>query len=54
MSKVKLGENDLPDSNSRAEVAEKYFCEMKFSTQVLISLWKRAALLRLTTRFSVL
>src|SRR4029077_3651821 len=29
-------------SNSRAEFPEKYFCRMKFSTQVLISLWKSA------------
>src|SRR5258707_5380520 len=41
------------ESNLRAEWRDKYFCRMKFSTQVLISLWKSAAILMLTTRFSV-
>src|ERR1700687_3076976 len=42
------------DSNIDAEIHKTYFCQMKFSTQVLISLWKSAAILRLTTQFSVL
>jgi hypothetical protein len=41
-------------SNIRAEFHGKYFSAMKFSTQVLISLWKSAPFLRLTTQFSVL
>src|SRR4029077_2001104 len=32
-------------SNLRGEFAGKYFCRVKFSTQVLISLWKRTAIL---------
>jgi len=27
-------------SNSYAELDEQYFCEIKFSTHVLISVWK--------------
>jgi hypothetical protein len=34
------GEEEL-DSKKEAEAREKYFSEVKFSTQMLISLWKR-------------
>src|SRR6267143_4999043 len=41
------------DSKLHAEFHGKYFSNVKFSTLVLISLWKTTAFLRLTTRFSV-
>jgi hypothetical protein len=35
-------------SNSYAELDEQYFCEIKFSTQVLISVWKIGSRSQLT------
>jgi hypothetical protein len=39
-------------SNPSTESKEKYFCQIKFSTQVLISLWKTRLPVELTSRSS--
>src|SRR6266436_636066 len=41
------------DSKLHAELHGEYLSNVKFSTLVLISLWKTTGFLRLTTRFSV-
>ncbi len=47
------GRTQIRVSKTRAESLRKYFCSVKFSTQVLISMWKSAPSLGLTTPFSV-
>jgi hypothetical protein len=43
-----------PCSKTNAEYREKYFCGIKISTQVLISLWKSLAREELTSHSSTL
>src|ERR1700675_4956798 len=43
----------VPVSTLDAEEPEKYFCFVKFSTQVLISMWKTGATQRLSTTGSM-
>ena len=43
-----------PLGKPSAEVREKYFCAIKISTQMLISLWKSPAGAPLTSRVSIL
>src|SRR6516225_4404652 len=42
------------DSTPDAEIPKRYFCAIKFPTQVLISVWKRSSRATLTTRFTVI
>src|SRR5277367_686955 len=44
----------LPHCKSSAESLRKYFCHVKFSTQVLISLWKTPLARRLTSSVATL
>jgi hypothetical protein len=43
-----------PQGKPRAELHEEYFCGIKISTQVLISLWKSTACAALTSHDSTL
>jgi hypothetical protein len=54
--KIRPGQSEvaLPQGKPRAEVQEKYFCSIKISTQMLISLWKLRDHAPLTSRLSTL
>jgi hypothetical protein len=52
--RIEAGQNGNVQGSTRdAEAREKYFAAIKFSTQVLISLWKMAARRELTSHSSM-